>query len=276
MSEASAVMKYYGAVLVEKERAPFYHRTTERLAKITGIMKPSLHILPPDNPNALAFGRSPDDTAIAVSSALFCKLDENELESIIAHEIAHIAKGHTLKKSEVAMKALGIALTGEIAGRAIMTSDADFTPWDNDNDDILSFILKIGVGLLATGVGAAIGTKWLTDENFRCEYEADNTGAEISKKSWALVRALSKLENMMKQFTVRYKPEVAQLFIISPSYLEGQSHPHTSDRICKLSQLSNQSKSPIPDLPTIFCSTCGDKTDSDGKYCSWCGNLINL
>ena len=232
--------------------------------------------LPPSNPNALAVGLSSDDTAIAVSSALFYNLNENELEGVIAHEIGHIAKGHSIKKTQVAMKAMAIAATGEIAGTVIMNSNINLNPWDNGSNDLLSVGLKLFAGVAAVGVGAAIGYKWLTDENLKNEYEADNVGARISKKSWALSGALSKIERLMSTTTKQYKPEVAQLFLISPSYLKIQTHPPTSERIKQLSLLSDKGKPFVSDVSTIFCSTCGDKTDEDGSYCYWCGSLLNV
>lgn len=272
MNESEAIIKAMNGVPIDKHSAPFYHRATEKLSALAGISKPKIYIVPEDIPNAFAVGLSGDDASIAVTTGLLRHLNEDEIESALAHEIGHIKKGHMVDKTKVAMKALAVTATGEIAGTLIMTSDIDFTPGDGDSYDPLSVGLKIVTGLVVAGAGAALGSKWLTDVSFKSEFEADRFSASLTKKSWALARALKKLENLTKIGSIKYRPEVSQLFIVCPSYLNYKTHPPTEERVKEL--LSVPGDSSIQDISSIFCPTCGNKTDGDGKYCYWCGNLL--
>ena len=275
MSEAAEVIEQMGGVQVNKNRAPFYHRRIERLAARAGIKKPRLYVIPDIAPNACAVGLSIDDTAVAVTTGLLSHMDENEIESVLAHEIGHIQKGHCIEKTKVAMKAMAISIAAEIGGRMIATSDLDLTPDDDDSDDLLSTVLKIGIGVAVAGAGGAVAANAMTADSFRSEFEADECGGTFGRKPWALASALKKIEELTRAGEKKFAPEVSQLFIISPAYLNYKTHPPTAERIERLSNMDAKLQK-LPNIPTIYCSSCGEKTDGDGIYCYWCGGELDV
>ncbi len=274
MSDAAEVIERMGGVQVSKNRAPFCHRKIERLAARAGIKKPRVYVIPDSAPNAFAVGLSSDDTAVAVTTGLLSNLDENEIEAVLAHEIGHIQKGHYIEKTKVAMKAMAIGVVAEIGGGIIATSDVDFTPGDNDSSDLLSTVLKIGVGVAVAAAGAAVASNILTADSLRCEFEADECGGTLARKPWALASALKRIEEFTRVGEKKYAPEVSQLFIISPAYLNYQTHPPTAERIERLSHM-NATLPKLANIPTFYCSSCGEKTDADGNYCYWCGGELD-
>lgn len=274
MNEAAEVIKRLGGIEVSKSRAPFCHRKIERLAARAGIQKPRIYIIPDKTPNACAVGLSHNDTAVGVTTGLLRNLDENEIEAVLAHEIGHIQRGHSIEKTKIAMKALAISVVAGIGGRMIATSDMDLTPDDDNPDDLLSTVLKIGIGVATSAAGNAMASGVLTSASFRSEFEADESGGMLARKPWALASALKRIEELTQFGEKKYAPELSQLFIISPSYLDHQSHPPTSERIERLANIGTK----IPEvlhIPTIYCFACGEKTDSDGGYCYWCGTDLD-
>ena len=272
MSRASRILEQLGGIEVSKSQAPFCHNKIERLAMRAKISKPLIYIIPDSSPNACAVGLSESDTAVGVTTGLFRHLDENEIEAVLAHEIGHIQKGHSIEKTKVAMRAMLVSAAAGVGGYMIATSDLDFSP-DDDSDDLLSTVLKVGIGIAASNAGSAIASSQLTSESFRSEFEADETGGLLTGKPWALVSALKRIQDLTQFGEKEYVPEVAQLFIISPGYLNHQTHPSTSERIKKLLGLPAK-QDEVVHLPAIFCSSCGEKTDADGRYCYWCGCLL--
>lgn len=274
MSEAAEVIERMGGVCVDKSRAPFLHRKVERLAVRAGIRKPLLYVIPDRTPNACAVGLSSDDSAVAVTTGLLSELDEYEIEAVLAHEIGHVQKGHCIEKTKIAMKAMAIGVVAEMSGRSIATSNLDFTPGDDDSDDLLSTVLKIGLGVAVAAVGTATAANLMTAASFQSEFEADECGGILAKKPWALANALRRIEAFAKIGEKKFSPEVSQLFIISPSYLNYQTHPATEERIQKLSSMASVFPK-LATIATIYCSSCGEKTDEDGAYCYWCGSELD-
>src|SRR5918912_2412417 len=70
--------------------APVVHSTVERLAAVAGVMKPRLYLIPDGHPRALAAGRGPSASALAVSAGLLSALTPAQLEGVLAHELAHV------------------------------------------------------------------------------------------------------------------------------------------------------------------------------------------
>jgi heat shock protein HtpX len=270
VSNAADVIKGMGGLCVSKTTAPFLHRKIERLAVRAGIQKPQIYVIPDQLPNACAVGLSANDSAVAVTTGLLSEFDEHEIEAVLAHEIGHIQKGHCIEKTKVAMKAMAIGMVAEMGGRSIASSNLDFTPGDDDSDDLLSTLLKVGLGVAVAAAGTAAAASLMTASSFQSEFEADECGGKLAKKPWALASALQKIEKLAAIGTQKFAPEVSQLFIVSPAYLNYKTHPATGDRVQRLIAMPTMAPK-LSGVPTIFCGFCGEKTDSDGAYCYWCG-----
>src|ERR671937_879099 len=104
-----AIFQYYtsdklalaasGAKVVERDQAPELHATIERLCAMANLPKPRVAVVDTDVPNAFATGRNPKHAVVAVTTGLWRRLDEKEIEGVLAHELTHIANRDVLVMS---------------------------------------------------------------------------------------------------------------------------------------------------------------------------------
>ncbi len=271
-------MEELGGARVSKLQAPFLHQKVARLVARAGIPMPSVFVIPESLPNACAVGLADDDMAVAVTSGLLKHLDEHQIEAVLAHEIGHIQHGHSVAKTKVALKGLGLSMIGRSIGRRIATSETDWTPDDDDDDDLASMLFKLCAGAAVAAAGDAVAAGVMGAAAFRSEFEADEAGGQLSKKPWALASALQTIEALGREGNRKYASEVAQLFIIDPDFVNHKTHPDTLERVQKLEQTLALMEGVSPEaasVPTSFCTSCGEKTDSDGKFCYWCGSEVD-
>src|ERR687885_2013086 len=80
-----------GAKIVSAEQAPELHAMVERLCAMAGLPKPRIAVIDTDVPNAFATGRNPNHAAVAVTQGLWRRLNPQEIESVLAHELSHVA-----------------------------------------------------------------------------------------------------------------------------------------------------------------------------------------
>src|SRR3954451_22317589 len=85
-----------GAKIVTQEEAPDLHAMVERLCAMADLPKPRIAVIPTDVPNAFATGRSPKHAAVAVTNGLWKRLEPQEVEAVLAHELSHIANRDVL------------------------------------------------------------------------------------------------------------------------------------------------------------------------------------
>ncbi len=238
------VLSMYGVRLLEKEEAPVLHEIVERLAKNAGIPKPKVGIAPMDIPNAFATGRNPENGVVVVTTKIMELLDEDELEGVLAHEIAHIKNRDTL------IQAVAATIAGAI------TTLANMAQWfflfggvHRDEDEEGGFAEMVGLILMVILAPIAAALIQMAISRAR-EYKADETGGIISGKPEALASALKKLE----AYATRIPPEIVKsevnpvtshLFIINP--LKGDAiaslfstHPPTEERVKRLLELAKK------------------------------------
>jgi len=84
------LLKMANARPVSKEKEPYLYHTIEGVAIASGVPTPKAYVIETDVPNAFATGRNPDNSAVAVTRGLMNMLNREELEGVIAHEMAHI------------------------------------------------------------------------------------------------------------------------------------------------------------------------------------------
>src|SRR5664279_3271740 len=85
-----------GAKIVSEQEAPELHAVVERLCTLAGLPKPRIAVIPSDVPNAFATGRDPNHAAVAVTQGLWSRLEPQEIEAVLAHELSHIANRDVL------------------------------------------------------------------------------------------------------------------------------------------------------------------------------------
>ena len=95
-----------GAKIVERDEAPELHDVVERLCAMADLPKPKVAIVDTDVPNAFATGRSPKHAAVAVTTGLWRRLDKEEIEGVLAHELSHVANRDVLVMSFILIRTI--------------------------------------------------------------------------------------------------------------------------------------------------------------------------
>ena len=225
------VLRMYGAKEVTRSQAPQLYRIVERLAARAGLPMPRVYIVEQAQPNAFATGRNPENAAVAATTGLLQILDEDEIEGVLAHELAHIRNRDTLI----------MTLTAVVAGAISMLANfAIFFGGNRDNP--LGFF-----GIILVMIFAPLAAMLVQMAISRTrEYGADAGGAEICGNPQALARALKKLEQSAKRARnsqAESNPATAHMFIVNP--LSGErmdnlfaTHPATENRVARLMELA--------------------------------------
>src|SRR5438874_2449553 len=104
-----------GAKVVSAEEAPQVHAIVERLCALAGLPKPRIALIETDVPNAFATGRSPKHAAVAVTTGLLRRLDPQEVEAVLAHELSHIANRDVLIMTVASFFAMCAAMLTRIS-----------------------------------------------------------------------------------------------------------------------------------------------------------------
>lgn len=223
------VLKMYRAQPADDQQLK---KMVKRLADQANLPMPDVYIIPSDQPNAFATGRNPDNAAVAFTKGILSMLDQDELEGVTAHELAHIKNRDTL------IQTVAATIAGVISYVAMMARwGAMFGLGGRDrNGNILELLaLAIVTPLLATIIKLAISRSR--------EYLADKTGAEIAGSSTGLAKALGKMDRATKQTPMQFGHQsTGELFIVNP--FSGatfsklfSTHPPTEDRIARLQRL---------------------------------------
>ena len=224
------VLSMYGAQPIEEAQAPGLYGMVHRLASKARIPMPRVYMIPSDQPNAFATGRNPQHAVVAVTEGIMRILDDDELEGVLAHELAHVAN------RDVLIGTIAATLAGAITYLAHMAQWAAFMGGGrHDDDDSPSPIAMI---LMAVVAPIAAMLVQLAVSRSR-EFQADATGARLAGRTWGLSKALEKLEMAAHQVPMQANPATAHLFIVNP--LSGQSlmrlfstHPPIEERIARL------------------------------------------
>lgn len=227
------VLRMYHAREVTSAQAPEIYSIVRGLADRANLPMPKVYVVDTPMPNAFATGRNPSHAAVAVTTGITRILDRNELEGVLAHELAHVKNRDTLISS--------VAAT--IAGA--VTTLASFAQWSlifggfGGNDDEGGNI--VGILLMAVLAPIAATVIQLAISRTR-EFEADAKGAKICGNPMALASALTKLESAANATRADVNPSTAHMFIVNP--LRGKAmaslfstHPPTEERIKRLSAM---------------------------------------
>ena len=202
------VLAMYRAQPVTESDNPRLHQLVRRTATNANLPMPKVYIIPTQTPNAFATGRNPKHAAVAVTSGILRTLDEDELEGVISHEMAHIRNRDILTGSIVA------TLAGAISMLAFMARFAAIFGGYGGRD---SEGRGGGIGLLLMAIVAPLAALMIQMAISRSrEYAADQAGAKISHKPLSLANALKKLQHASRRIPLEAKPSTAHLFIVNP------------------------------------------------------------
>lgn len=223
------VLSMYGAQEVTESQAPELFGIVRRLVVNAGIPMPKVYIIPADQPNAFATGRNPDHAAVAVTEGIMRLLDEQELEGVLAHELAHI------KNRDI----LIATIAATIAGAIMMLSRFAFFFGGRDDEDRNPLVMLIAI--IVAPIAAMLIQLAISRQR---EYGADESGAQICGKPLALASALAKLERGKERIPMDANPATAHMFIVNPFSAQGiatlfSTHPPIPDRIARLERMQS-------------------------------------
>lgn len=201
-----------GAKQIEKKDAPELYRVVENLTIAGGLPMPRVYIIDDPAPNAFATGRDPDHAAVAVTAGLLAKLEKQELEGVIAHEMSHVGN------YDIRLMMVVVVLVGVV----VMLSDffLRFSFFGGMGDDNESDSGQAGAILMLIGIALAILSPIFASliqlaVSRKREYLADADGALLSGYPEGLASALEKIsqdETPLK----RANKATAHLYIASP------------------------------------------------------------
>lgn len=231
------VLGMYGAQPVDPARAPDLYRMLERLSANAGLPVPRLYVIDQPTPNAFATGRNPEHGVVAVTTGILQILSRDELEGVVAHELAHI------KNRDMLTSTIAATLAGAISSLGQMFMFAGMFGGHRRDDDeggvnpLGALVLMILAPLAAALIQMAISRSR--------EYAADADGARISGKPLSLASALQRLERGVHAYPMHANPATAHMFIVSPLLGGGlaalfSTHPTTEDRVARLHALAGQ------------------------------------
>jgi heat shock protein HtpX len=226
------VLRSYGARIVTEAEAPELYRMVDQLRQRAGLPMPVVAIAPHQQPNAFATGRNPENSVVCVTEGLMQLINREELEGVIAHELAHI------KNRDMLLQTIAATMSAAISNIAQF---AMFFGGGRDEDSpspAAAIALAIVAPIAAMVMQFAISRQR--------EFKADQVGAEICGRPLALAGALQKLEMSARRIPMQVSPAVAPLAIINPlSALKKlgigklfSTHPPTEERVARLQALA--------------------------------------
>jgi len=228
------VLSMAGARAVGPGDMPEFHDLVARLARNAGLPMPKVYVIDSDQPNAFATGRNPENAAVAATTGLLRRLSTEEVEGVMAHELAHVKNRDTLI----------MAMTATISGAIGMLVNFGFLFGNRDRNAPGGMVGQILLMILAP-LAAMIVQMAISRTR---EYGADRGGAEISGKPLALASALKRIASAapgIRNDEAEANPAIAHLFIINPLSGMGvdslfSTHPATTNRVAALEAMARE------------------------------------
>jgi len=218
-----------GAVEIQKSDNPRLWRIVENLSIAEGIPMPKVYIINDPAPNAFATGRDPEHAIVAATTGLLVIMDDNELEGVMAHELAHI------RNYDIRVSTIVFGLVSAIGILADFAIRAAFFAGGGNRDKGGFGAAMILVGIVASVIAWFIGPIVSAAVSRQREYLADATGVQITRYPEGLASALQKLGEYGRPMK-RVSASMAHMFLndpIKPGFTERvfSTHPPIPKRI---------------------------------------------
>jgi heat shock protein HtpX len=230
-NSAKMVLRMYGAHEIDPASAPELHEMVDRLRRRAGLPMPVIAVAPHAQPNAFATGRNPEHAVVCVTEGLMQLVTRDELEGVIAHELAHIKNRDMLLQTFTATLAGAVSSLGQMAMWSSLFGGGDEE--DGGGGLVMAIVAPIAAGLVQMAISR------------QREFKADAVGAEICGRPLALAGALRKLEDYAHRIPMQVSPAAAPLAQVNPLAAFGggmarmfSTHPPTEARVQRLEQLA--------------------------------------
>jgi heat shock protein HtpX len=234
-----------GAKIVERDEAPELHAMVERLCAMADLPKPRIAVVDTDVPNAFATGRSPKHAAVAVTTGLWRRLEPKEIESVLAHELSHVANRDVLVMTVASFFATLAGVLTRFGLYAGMWGGGN----RDSNNNVPVWLIVFAVSVLTYVLS------WIlirTISRYR-EYAADRGSALITGAPENLMSALQKISNEMFRIPQRDLREVQAMnafFIIPASVKQATAelfmdHPPLEKRLAALEKIAREMGRPV-------------------------------
>jgi len=233
------------AQVVSPQQAPELHAVVDRLCALADMPKPRVAVSRSDVPNAFATGRSPDRAVVCATTGLLRRLDPDELEGVLAHELSHVAHRDVAVMTVAGF--LGV-LAGFITRFALQMSFYGGVHGGRQRRDDRGLPVVLVVVVVSALVYALSFVLIRVLSRYR-ELSADRTGALLTGRPSALASALTKVNGAMGRIPTRdlREAEPFNAFFFAPALSSGFSlsslfatHPPLERRLEQLAQLSAQ------------------------------------
>jgi heat shock protein HtpX len=233
-TSSSMVMRMYGARVITANEAPEIYEMVDRLRQRAGLPMPTVAVAPHAQPNAFATGRNPQHAVVCVTEGIVNLVSRDELEGVIAHELAHI------KNHDMLLQTMTATLAGAITNLAQFAFLFGGRSDDGENSNPIA-----GLAMLILAPIAAMLIQFAISR--QREFKADAVGAQISGRPLGLARALAKLDAAAHRIPMHVSPAVAPLAQVNPLAFSGgglsklfSTHPPTAERIARLEALATR------------------------------------
>jgi heat shock protein HtpX len=222
----------YRARVVTAAEAPELYEMVDRLRQRAGLPMPTVAIAPHEQPNAFATGRNPDNSVVCVTEGILRAVGREELEGIIAHELAHI------KNRDMLLQTVASTMAGAITSVAHLALFFGGSDDEEGSNPIVAIAMMFLAPIAAMVLQMAISRQR--------EFKADAVGAEITGRPLGLASALQRLEMGARAMPMHVAPAMAPLAQVNPlggDAMRGiaklfSTHPPTEERIARLRALA--------------------------------------
>ena len=228
-NSSKMVLRMYRAQIVDRPQAPELFEMVDHLRQRAGLPMPTVAIAPHDQPNAFATGRDWDNAVVCVTDGLLKLVNKDELEGVIAHELAHI------KNRDMLLQTVTATMAGAISSLAQLAFFFGGRDEEGNSNPLAGLAMMIIAPLAATLIQMAISRQR--------EFKADAVGAEISGRPMGLAGALQKLDAYAQRIPMDIAPSAAPLAQVNPLAAHGgmaslfSTHPSTQERVARLQAL---------------------------------------
>jgi heat shock protein HtpX len=242
-----------GAKIVTPEQAPELHAMVERLCAMANLPKPRVAVVDTDVPNAFATGRNPKHAVVAITTGLWRRLEPQEVEGVLAHELSHVANRDVLVMTVASFFAMLAAM--------LTRWGLFFGMWgggfgggyggnrNNNNNQVPVWLIVFVVSMVVYAISFVLIR---TISRYR-EYAADRGSALITGAPEHLMSALQKISSGITQIPQRDLREVAGMnaFFIMPTNWKQQmsewmmDHPPLEKRLAALSAIAREMGRPV-------------------------------